>query len=176
MWTAALCLQGDNVNAKNVRRQRGVERVLARKKAERLEIETLKNKSGIYAIVNTVNNHRYIGQTKDLLQRKRDHFNNLKGNKHHSCYLQNSYNIHGANKFQFVVLEYVYEWADLNEREQFWITELKPEYNSILDINEGIRGYAKRDIELPMYRKDGESFYRPAWHAWVYGGEREPKR
>ena len=30
------------------------------------------------------------------------------------------------------------------------------------------------DADLPRYRKDGESFDRPAWHAWVYGGAKNP--
>ena len=30
------------------------------------------------------------------------------------------------------------------------------------------------DADLPRYSKDGESFDRPAWHAWVYGGAKNP--
>ena len=62
--------------------------------------------SGIYCITSTINNKLYIGSAINLTKRKREHFNYLKNNTHHSRYLQRSYNKHGENNFEFKVLLY----------------------------------------------------------------------
>lgn len=60
---------------------------------------------GIYIIKNVKNNKVYVGSTnKSLLLRKKQHFNNLKNNKHENPYLQNSWNKHGENNFLFIVI------------------------------------------------------------------------
>ncbi len=47
---------------------------------------------GIYEIYNETNGKRYIGQTKDAKQRKRQHFYELRHNIHKSKVLQEDYN------------------------------------------------------------------------------------
>ena len=44
--------------------------------------------SGIYVIINTINNKKYIGSSKNIEQRKRSHFHRLRHNKHENDYLQ----------------------------------------------------------------------------------------
>lgn len=80
----------------------------------------MKNKSGIYMILNTWNNKCYIGSSKNLRKRKYEHFNCLRKNKHHSQHLQSSYNKYGENSFVFIILEEC-EVENLIEREIFWI-------------------------------------------------------
>lgn len=62
-------------------------------------------KAYIYTIKNKVNNKCYVGSTKHPRQRKSDHFSYLKKGKHHSPYLQNSYNKYGKSSFEFSIIE-----------------------------------------------------------------------
>jgi len=133
----------------------------------------LERRAGIYAIVNRRNQHKYIGQAMCLPDRRASHFGNLVRGKHHCKYLQNAFNLYDANAFTFVVLEYVTCYAILNEREQYWIDELKPEYNSILDIESGVARYEKREMDTLTFLQE-EKFERPVWHEWVYGGAKNP--
>lgn len=80
----------------------------------------LKNKSGIYMILNVYNNKCYVGSTKNLYKRKNEHFRYLKNNKHHSDHLQRAYNKYGSDKFIFAILEEC-GIENLIDREVFWI-------------------------------------------------------
>lgn len=62
-------------------------------------------KTGIYLILNTVNNKVYIGSAVDIKKRWRDHKWHLKENKHHNSHLQLAWNKYGENRFQFSILE-----------------------------------------------------------------------
>ena len=96
----------------------------------------MKNKSGIYMILNIHNNKCYVGSTKNFYKRKLEHFRLLILNKHHSNYLQRSYNKYGRDKFIFIVLEECEE-NYLLEREIFWIDlkkSLQPKYGYNLAI------------------------------------------
>lgn len=78
-------------------------------------------KPGIYIIRNTITNKVYIGSSLDPKARIKEHFNSLSKNLHHSKYLQNSYNKHGKEVFEFGTIEYVSNKNDLLSKEQFWI-------------------------------------------------------
>ena len=62
--------------------------------------------TGIYQIVNIINNKRYIGSASNLINRKTAHFNNLNKNKHENNKLQRAYNKYGKENFNFEVLLY----------------------------------------------------------------------
>ena len=55
----------------------------------------LKNKCGIYMILNLINGKRYIGSSIDIYNRLHEHLHNLKNNKSHNNHLQNSWNKYG---------------------------------------------------------------------------------
>lgn len=74
----------------------------------------------IYKIECTDNGKVYIGQTCDLQRRKREHFNDLKNNKHHSILLQRAYNKYGIEAFNHSLIEECTE-SNANEREIYWI-------------------------------------------------------
>jgi group I intron endonuclease len=61
-------------------------------------------KSGIYAIQNVVDKKIYIGSSKNIRQRKNNHFNRLRKNKHENAYLQNAFNKYGEDNFVFSIL------------------------------------------------------------------------
>ena len=85
-------------------------------------------KIGIYQIVNKVNQKKYIGSSIRLQGRKKRHFSELNCNIHHSQALQRAYNKYGKESFDFFILEYC-EVEKLLEREQYYLDNLKPEYN-----------------------------------------------
>lgn len=89
--------------------------------------------SGIYIITNYSNNKIYIGSSKDLKRRISQHKYLLSKNKHHNKHLQLSYNKYGKDNFNYKVLENC-EIKDLINREQYYIDELKPQYNIALII------------------------------------------
>ncbi len=76
--------------------------------------------SGIYKIENLVNSKVYIGSSKDIYKRWKEHKKKLLNNNHHSQHLQKSWNKYGENNFQFDIIE---ECLDiyLIEREQYWM-------------------------------------------------------
>ena len=84
--------------------------------------------SGVYEILNTTNSKRYVGSAVNLRKRKRNHWRMLRGNCHHSRYLQNAWNKYGENAFEFGVIEY-WEPEFLISFEQWWMNMLQPEYN-----------------------------------------------
>ena len=83
---------------------------------------------GIYKIINIKNSKIYVGSSINLKSRKWQHFWNLESNKHDNIKLQNSYNKHGKDNFEWEIIEYVEFNEDkevlkknLLEREQYWI-------------------------------------------------------
>lgn len=60
---------------------------------------------GVYAIVNTLNNKKYIGSTYSLRKRFRQHFNDLQKQKHPNIILQRAFDKYGHKHFGFIVLE-----------------------------------------------------------------------
>jgi group I intron endonuclease len=84
---------------------------------------------GIYAIVNLVNQHMYVGSAVNLLRRMNEHFKDLEASKHNNPHLQSAYDLYGPSAFQFDILEHVQNVEDLLAREQHYIDTLNPEYN-----------------------------------------------
>ena len=94
--------------------------------------------SGIYRIVNTKNDKSYIGSSKNIIRRWYIHKSALKNNRHHSIYLQRSWNKHGEQSFKFEILKQLDNPSEdqLFKEELKHITELLPQYN-IGDVGGG---------------------------------------
>lgn len=86
---------------------------------------------GIYAIINKLNQKRYIGSTKGFKGRCRTHWWNLDKGRHHSAYLQCAWNKYGRESFDFVILEVTVDTSKKNllRLENDHMKKLKPEYN-----------------------------------------------
>lgn len=78
----------------------------------------------VYKITNKVNKKFYIGSSKTLKSRWAAHRWELKYNRHHNAYLQNSYNKYGKEVFEYEVLEWLDNEESLLDREQYYIDSL----------------------------------------------------
>lgn len=83
----------------------------------------------IYCILNSINNKCYIGSAISAYNRKYEHFYKLKNRIHFNFHLQNAYNKYGKENFEFKIIENVEDPKDLIKREQWFIDNLKPQYN-----------------------------------------------
>jgi group I intron endonuclease len=77
--------------------------------------------SGIYAITHTASGKKYIGSAVNVHRRWLEHSSQLDRNKHTNSKLQNAWNKHGRDSFEFSVLEVVLNLEDLIPREQSWM-------------------------------------------------------
>jgi len=87
------------------------------------------NQSGIYCIINKINNKKYIGQSISVLERMEDHKRRLNLNQHYNIYLQRAWNKYGENNFLFDVLEFC-EIEELNNKEKYYIEQFNTYDNS----------------------------------------------
>lgn len=87
-------------------------------------------KCGIYCIVNTINQKRYIGSSLNCYLRLLDHRAELRHNVHANKHLQNAWNKYGESNFQYFILEFCKPDIRI-EREAFYIEQLQAEYNII---------------------------------------------
>ena len=93
--------------------------------------------TGIYRITNTINNKFYIGQSRNIYQRWRQHTSNLPENMSTSR-TRAAFQKYGLNKiinkpglydnFRFEILELCEEY-ELVKKESEIIARLNPEYN-----------------------------------------------
>lgn len=78
------------------------------------------HKSGIYSIINLIDGKKYIGQSKSLTTRWRQHKSDLKYNRHKNKHLQNAVDCYGIENFGYKILEECpIELRD--EKERYWI-------------------------------------------------------
>lgn len=90
--------------------------------------------AGIYLIKNIETNKVYVGSTGNFKTRFYEHKRRLRENRHHSTYLQNSWNKRGEKAFEFIKVEFVEEQKERYIREQWWM-DLFQSYNSDYGYN-----------------------------------------
>lgn len=78
---------------------------------------------GVYQIRNKTNGKLYIGQTSRFNRRAKQHENDLKRGEHRNKRLQNSWNLHGSESFEFEVLHVVVDKEQRNAVEQELLTK-----------------------------------------------------
>lgn len=84
--------------------------------------------TGIYCIINLVNNKRYIGSSTNIRVRLWKHRSLLRHNKHDNQHLQNSWNKYGEDKFDYYIV-CLCSKEDLANKEEFYIQQFNAEYN-----------------------------------------------
>lgn len=75
---------------------------------------------GIYCIENLINGKRYIGQSIDIYARWTNHKTELNRNRHNNEKLQNSWNKHGSDNFNFYILKTTVP-GELDALEKYYI-------------------------------------------------------
>ena len=94
---------------------------------------------GIYKITNQLNQHCYVGQSRNITKRWADHCSAI-NNQTQDTYeypLYRAMRKYGLKNFSFEILE-LCSIDSLNEREQFWIQYYNPEYNQTIGKNYNI--------------------------------------
>lgn len=85
-----------------------------------MNVKSPLNQSGIYKIINKINQKIYIGSSKNIRKRWKAHRNLLNKEKHYNEYLLSAYKKYGKENFIWEVIEFV-NVNNLQEREQYWI-------------------------------------------------------
>ncbi len=120
--------------------------------------------AGIYAIVNLNNGKFYLGSAVNIYQRWAGHRSNLRKGTHHSAILQNAWNKHGPEAFQFVVIERIDDVTQLIPIEQEYLDGCHPDYNVSPTAGNclGVKHTAATKAKLSAARKG-----RPAWNKGI---------
>lgn len=131
----------------------------------------IRNICGIYVIVNRKNNLKYIGQSHHLQNRRESHWSLLVKGKHENKKLQKDFDEFGRDAFLFSVIEYtIDDQGVLDKREQYWINRLHSAYNILKDVAYSRAYYSSVDVLSIVTLAPRETYMRPEWHKWVYGG------
>jgi len=85
---------------------------------------------GIYKIICVKTGNFYVGSSKNPQRRWREHKKGLKTKRHPSKYLQHSWDLYGEDNFKFEIIENVVNFDDLLIREQFYLDNLSPKFNT----------------------------------------------
>lgn len=132
-------------------------------------------KTGVYCLVNTINNKMYIGSTSMSFQKRFfHHLSLLRKNKHKNSYLQNAWNKYEEHSFEFRILE-ITEKDKTLEVEQCYL-EKYSKNNCLYNINKEATGtpslsrevIVKRSKTLKRRYDNGELIPpgtgKPAWN------------
>jgi group I intron endonuclease len=87
--------------------------------------------AGVYAIVNTRSDRRYVGSSVNVFARWGKHRCDLRKHRHHSQALQDEWDFYGSASFEFVVLDVVPDFRERLEREQIRLDETDQPYNTL---------------------------------------------
>ena len=116
-------------------------------------------KCGVYKITNLANNKIYIGSSKTILRRWRNHIRELNDNKHKNLFLQEDWNKYGKENFVFEILEECFE-SNRYEIEQKYLDELFPFYRSGNGYNISEKSTQRNECNVRLFNpKDGENYY-----------------
>lgn len=114
--------------------------------------------SGVYQILNTNTDKRYIGSSQNIIGRLNDHIKGLHAGNHHSNYLQRAWNKYGPSSFKFQSIE-ICSKDKLIEREQYWM-DFYESYNSEKGYNAAPKAGNCRGVK---HTEETKEKLRNAW-------------
>ena len=109
--------------------------------------------SGIYAITNLSNGHRYIGSSIDIYRRWGQHRRQLRKGTHSNQILQRAWDKYSEDTFEFSIL-LVCGKDDTLLNEQQFLDNLHPEYNICVSVTASMSG---RTMTEEHKRKIGDA-------------------
>ena len=109
-----------------------------------------KCKCGVYKITNITNNKIYIGSSKNILQRWKNHIRELETNSHKNLFLQSDWNVFGKDSFIFEILEEC-SIDEQYETEQKYLNELFPFHHSGTGYNILEKSVQRKDTNVKLY-------------------------
>jgi group I intron endonuclease len=112
---------------------------------------------GIYKIINNINGKFYVGSTKNLYKRSREHFSKLNRQKHPNEKLMNSVKKHGINNFKFEIIVSYCNIEDLLVLEGKYIALLKPDYN-LDEVDMGGKRHCSEETKIKIGEKSKQKF------------------
>ncbi|ARF09221.1 GIY-YIG nuclease [Catovirus CTV1] len=92
---------------------------------------------GTYKIINKKTQKYYYGSSKNIYVRIIQHKSQLKNNKHHCVYLQNSYNKYGKDSFYYEIDKICNDIDDALKQEQYVIDNNKENLYNISKLTSG---------------------------------------
>lgn len=113
-------------------------------------------KSGIYTIINRINNKVYVGESINAKYRLGVHKAMLKGGYHSNIYLQRAVNKYGIENFEFEILELCAE-KFLKSNEHYWcnmFNSYKDTHGYNLDINNPNTGVRRKSEKVKKVISD----------------------
>tara|TARA_Y100000592_G_scaffold63031_1_gene98306 strand:+ start:192 stop:1001 length:810 start_codon:yes stop_codon:yes gene_type:complete len=119
-----------------------------KKKQQRKNIK--KQPACIYQIKNSINNRIYIGQTTRGVIRIRDHFSRLRGNYHTNIKLQQDFNEHGEEAFEWSIIK------ELSKDKDLLLLEEAREVQKRIDDGEDLYNLALTIEQLKMLNENQE--------------------
>ena len=109
---------------------------------------------GIYKVTNKINKKSYIGQSKNIEQRLKDHKLVC---RERNVLLKRALKKYGVENFDYEIIEEC-KLNELDEREIYWINKLKPEYN--LDTGgKGSPNHIVTDETKRVLKQKGKEFW-----------------
>jgi len=135
--------------------------------------------AGIYLIRNIKSGVVYIGSTRNFRQRWRQHRSKLLAGKHANRHLQNAWNRHGPDAFEWVMAEILpLDDALLKEREIHYLDMVYPDkrqkYNIALGPVGGHRPVFSDEMRANMSRATRRHGLSPAFRAFLEGQKGKP--
>ncbi len=85
---------------------------------------------GIYQIFNTLNGKAYVGSSRHIDTRWKQHIGSLGRGDYHSILLQRAWDKYGSEAFDFEVIQECSE-NQLIDEEQFWLNILNFQQNQL---------------------------------------------
>lgn len=143
--------------------------------------------SGVYQVVSTRSNKRYIGSSTNIEKRFRIHIQQLKSDKHHSLLLQEAYRIFGEDAFTVEVLEECdkdllrikeQEWLDKADKSTLYNVSFTSTCGNIIENHpekERLRREAGERLRLAPradQRKERNSNWKGGWKSFCKCGNK----
>lgn len=84
---------------------------------------------GIYKITNNINQKSYIGKSKNIEERWKEHLRPSSWKTQPTKVLYQAFNKYGIENFSFQIIEILSDYSQSNEKEKYWINFYNTYYN-----------------------------------------------